>query len=112
MTSTSSAELLRKIPSVTQLIETDMLRELAGRVGQSVVVGQVRRQVVDGLDDGLEGLLLAPELLSPLGLVPHARVLERGVDFVQPQRLAVVVKDTPEAARYGRSGRRAASRWR
>ena len=40
-------------------------------------------------------LLLAAQLLGPLRLVPDLRVLERGVDLVQPQRFAVVVKDTP-----------------
>ena len=38
-----------------------------------------------------------PQPLRALGLVPDLGVLQRGVDFVQPQCLAVVVKDTPEA---------------
>jgi hypothetical protein len=56
--------------------------------------------VVDGADHRLERLLLPPELLRALGIVPDGRVLEGGVDLVQPQGFAVVVKDTPEAARY------------
>jgi L-seryl-tRNA(Ser) seleniumtransferase len=50
MASLSSAERLRKIPSVTQLIETDVLRELGQRVGQSVVVDQIRA-VLDAARD-------------------------------------------------------------
>jgi len=55
--------------------------------------------VIDRRDDGLERLLLAPEFLGALGLVPDVGVLERGVDLVQAQGLAVVVKDTSEALR-------------
>jgi hypothetical protein len=39
--------------------------------------------VADGVDDGLERLLLAPQFLGPLGFVPDCRVFERGVDLVQ-----------------------------
>jgi len=51
MASSSPAELLRNIPSVTQLIETDILRELAQRVGQSVVVAQIRAVLDTARDD-------------------------------------------------------------
>jgi hypothetical protein len=51
--------------------------------------------VVDGVDDLLEGALLAAQLLGALGLVPDGGILEGGVDFRQAVRLAVVVKDTP-----------------
>jgi hypothetical protein len=74
------------------------------------VVGQVARQVVDGLHHRLEALLLLAQLLRALGLVPDGGVFQRGVDFVQPQGFAVVVKDTPGAAGCGRSDRRAARR--
>jgi hypothetical protein len=76
------------------------------------VVGEVAGQVVDRLDDGLERALLAAQFLGALRFVPDLRVLERGVDFVEPQRLAVVVKDTPSAQRCARSGRPARCRWR
>jgi hypothetical protein len=75
------------------------------------VVGEVRRQVVDRLDHGLERALLAAELLRPLRLVPDLGVLEGGVDLVQAQRLAVVVKDTPGGRPCASSGRPAGCRW-
>jgi hypothetical protein len=81
-----------------------------GHVVQLGVVGQVARQVVDGLDHRLERLLLAPELLGALGLVPDVRVLERGVDLVQAQGFAVVVKDTSAALRCARRDRPARCR--
>jgi hypothetical protein len=77
---------------------------------QLEVVGEVAGQVIDGLDHRLERLLLATELLRPLRLAPDARVLERGDDLVQPQGLAVVVKDTPGVLRCGGSGRPAGCR--
>jgi hypothetical protein len=52
-----------------------------------------------------EQLLLATEFLRPLGLVPDRRILERRDDFVEPQRLVVVVKDTPEALQCAGSDR-------
>jgi len=90
-------------------------REIAfvlGHLVQLGVVGKVARQVVDGLDHGVQAALLAAQFLCPLGVVPDARILERGVDFVQPQCLAVVVKDTPVARRCARSGLRWCRRWR
>jgi hypothetical protein len=63
--------------------------------------------VIDGFDHGLERLLLAPEFLRALGLVPDVRVFERGVDLVQAQRFALVVKDTPVAPRCEPRGPRA-----
>ena len=63
------------------------------------------------LDDGLERALLAPQLLGPLRLVPDVRVLECGVDLVQPQRFAVVVKDTPGGRWCASSGRRGGCQW-
>jgi len=51
--------------------------------------------VVDRVDDVVERLLLAAQFLSALRIVPDGRVLQRRIDLVQPQRLAVVVKDTP-----------------
>jgi hypothetical protein len=56
--------------------------------------------MIDGLDHGLERLLLAAELLRALRFVPDAGVFEGGVDFVQAQGFAVVVKDTPLARQY------------
>jgi L-seryl-tRNA(Ser) seleniumtransferase len=50
MASTLPADILRNIPSVTQLIETEALRELANRVGQSVVVARIRT-VLDAARD-------------------------------------------------------------
>jgi len=81
-----------------------------GHLVQLGVVGQVRGQMVDRLNHRFERLLLAPEFLGPLGLVPDARILERGNDLVESQRLAVVVKDTPEALRFAGSGRPAGCR--
>ena len=63
------------------------------------------------LDHRLQRALLAPQLLRALGLVPDLGVLQRGVDFVQSQRFAVVVKDTPGARRCARRGRSAECRW-
>jgi hypothetical protein len=74
------------------------------------VVGQVAVQVVDGLDHGLQRLLLAAQFLGAFGLVPDGGVLQRRVDLVQPQCFAVVVKDTPEAAGSVNSDRQAARR--
>ena len=74
--------------------------ELGAVLEPSVDLAQVE-------DDALEQLLLAAELLRPLGLVPDARVLQRRVDLVQPQCLAVVVKDTPVERACARSGRQA-----
>jgi hypothetical protein len=51
--------------------------------------------VVDGADNVFERLLLAPEFLRALGVVPDGRVLERGVDFGQALGFVFVVKDTP-----------------
>ena len=69
------------------------------------VVGQVADQVVDGLDHVLQRALFLAELLGALGLVPDVGVLEGGVDLVQPQCFAVVVKDTSAALRCASSGR-------
>jgi hypothetical protein len=76
-----------------------------GHVVQLGVVGQVALEVVDGLDHAVEFALFAAQFLGALGLVPDRRVLERGVDLVQPQCFAVVVKDTPGARRCAREGR-------
>jgi hypothetical protein len=51
--------------------------------------------VVDGLDDGVERTLFLAQFLGPLRFVPDLGVLERGVDFVQAEGFAIVVKDTP-----------------
>jgi hypothetical protein len=58
--------------------------------------------MVDGADHVFERLLLAPELLRPLGLVPDRRVLQRGVDLGQTLGFVLVVKDTPLALRCAR----------
>jgi L-seryl-tRNA(Ser) seleniumtransferase len=83
MTSTSSAELLRKIPSVTQLIETDMLRELAGRVGQGVVVGQVRR-VLDAARDDVRSSVNGVPSLAELAERVVRQVLEADRSSLRP----------------------------
>ena len=81
-----------------------------GHLVQLGVVGQVAVQMVDRLDHGFQPLLLAAQFLCALGFVPDRRVLQRGVDFVQPQGFAVVVKDTPGAAGCGRSDQQAECR--
>jgi hypothetical protein len=108
---------LELLDRLAQRVRLGLDRGEAGRVALGLahlvelgVVGEVRRQVVDRLDHGLQRLLLAPQVLRALGLVPDARVLECRLDFVQPQCLAVVVKDTPGAAGCAGSGRRAACR--
>src|SRR4029079_8555788 len=78
---------------------------------QLAVVGEVRGEVVDRRDDRVERALLATELLGALRLVPDVRVLEGGVDLVQPQRFAVVVKDTPGGRPCASSGRPGGCRW-
>jgi hypothetical protein len=53
--------------------------------------------VSDRVDDVFQRALLLAEFLRALRIVPDVRVLERGVDLVELQGLAVVVKDTPLA---------------
>ena len=77
----------------------------------SVLSARFAGQVVDGARPRSP----APSSRGPVpgrasGSFQTVGVLERGVDLVQPQRLAVVVKDTPEARRCARSGRRAGCR--
>jgi len=55
--------------------------------------------MVDRLDDVFQRLLFLAQLLGPLRFVPDGGVFEGGVDFVQAQCFAVVVKDTPLARR-------------
>mmetsp|Transcript_53742 Transcript_53742/g.126656 ORF Transcript_53742/g.126656 Transcript_53742/m.126656 type:complete len:295 (+) Transcript_53742:1791-2675(+) len=69
------------------------------------VVGQRGGQVLDGVDHRFELALFLAELLGALGVVPDVGVLQRGVDFVQAQGLAVEVKDTPLARRCALRGR-------
>jgi hypothetical protein len=76
-----------------------------GHVEQLGVVGQIALEVLDGLDHAVEFALFLAQFLGALGLVPDRRVLQRGVDLVQPQCFAVVVKDTPGARRCAREGR-------
>jgi hypothetical protein len=76
-----------------------------GHLVELEVVREVAPQVVDGLDHGLQRFLLAAQFLGTLGVVPDRGVLERRVDLVQAQGLAVVVKDTPLARRCALRGR-------
>jgi hypothetical protein len=62
------------------------------------------------MDDAVELLLLLPELLRPLRVVPDLRILELAVDGREPRRPHIEVKDTSEAERYGPSG--PSARWR
>jgi hypothetical protein len=78
---------------------------------QLAVVGEVRGEVVDRRDHRVERALLAAELLGALRLVPDVRVLEGGVDLVQAQRFAIVVKDTPGGRPCASSGRPGGCRW-
>ena len=68
-------------------------RPLAGEPG-----GAVGAQQRIGLDE-------------PIGDRLDVRVLEGGVDLVQPQRFAVVVKDTPGGRPCASSGRPGGCRW-
>ena len=56
-------------------------------------------------------LFLAAQLLGAFWLAPDGGILERGVDLVQPQGFAVVVKDTPGEIRCAGSDRQANCRW-
>jgi len=80
----------------------------ARHVEQFLRVGQTRGEPVQPADHVVEQLLLAAEVLRPLGVVPHAGVLQRAGDFGQPTLLGVDVKDTSAGRRAGCSGRR---RW-
>ena len=105
---TVSRSAIGKLLDVRQRVEVAIgLRHVV----QLGVVGELARQMVDGLDHGFQRLLLAPQFLRALRLVPDGRVLQRGVDLVQPQRLALVVKDTPLARRCALSGRQAGRRF-
>jgi hypothetical protein len=56
--------------------------------------------VVGGAHHFFKLFLFLAQFLGPLGVVPDAGVFERGVDFVQAQGFAVVVKDTPLERQY------------
>jgi len=63
--------------------------------------------VVEAADGAVEGLLLAPQVLRALGVVPERGVLEGSGDFRQTRELGVEVKDTSASLRCGPSGLRA-----
>jgi hypothetical protein len=55
-----------------------------GHLVELAVVGELAAQVVDVGDHRFEQFLLAAQLLRAFRFVPDRRVLERGVDLVQP----------------------------
>ena len=65
-----------------------------GHLEELGVVRQAAGEPVERDDDVVERLLLAPELLGLLGIVPDRRILERGVDGPQAFGFGIVVKDT------------------
>jgi hypothetical protein len=81
------------------------LQELAG-------IRQAASQCIEGGNDFFERRPFLAERLRALRLVPDVRLLELALDFLQPLRLGVVVKDTPSTQRcvqrdrqaYGESG--------
>jgi hypothetical protein len=82
-----------------ELVEFLAVVELAVEIGQ--------RQ-----DDAVELLLLLAELLGARRIVPDLRILELAVDRCEACSLDIEVKDTSEAARPARAGRRSRCRSR
>ena len=57
-------------------------------------VAQAAAQAIEIVDDFLELRALPAELLRPIRIVPHARLLELASDSLQELVLVVVIKDT------------------
>jgi hypothetical protein len=64
------------------------------------------------VDDAVERLLLAAELLRPRRVVPDLRILELALDRGKPRRLQIEVKDTSGAGSCAPRGPRCRSRSR
>ena len=66
---------------------------------QFFCVGESRCQLVETQDHLLQQGTLLPQRLGPLGLIPDIRLLEFALNFGQPFRLGVIVKDTSSTHR-------------
>jgi hypothetical protein len=67
-------------------------------------------QRVHLLHDQVEALLLPPQFLCALGIVPDLWVFQRAADFLESTLLRVDVKDTSGVQRGGRAGRQSCLR--
>ena len=75
--------------------QAGLVAVLLGHVVELAVVGQLAGQVIEGEHNAVERFFLAAELLGSLGVVPDARVFQRGVDGPQTFGFSIVVKGTP-----------------
>jgi hypothetical protein len=75
-----------------------------GRVAVAFVLGDLQQvggivqaavEALQGADGALQGDLFAAQVLRALRVFPELRVFQLAIDFDQPFRLAIEIKDTP-----------------
>jgi len=77
---------------------------VAREVEQLARVGDAAGDALERADDAFEGLLLAPQLLRALRVVPQPGILELAVQRLEALLLGLEVKDTSAARWTGRKG--------